>query len=345
MKAYLLALEIDSIKIGNSYDSLPLHCTLVHWFWLDTTKVDELITSLPKLMPKNLVLEAQHEEVFTGFTKTGTIPVTVTKVAKSRELQKFHNNVCALLDSLEVVYEKPEYIREGYVPHVTHQKGKKVSKGDSLKVTGAYLVEADAPEYGNPRRVLHAMPFGSQNEIQPDPLVALQQIVRALEVRFPDHNGPFEYGTRLAEEVGELIEVASEVVNDPSDATQKQHLLKEMQDVLRVVYGIAGLYDLTEKLPTSLYQFGMSDDPKDPIIHIIQLGIRSGELASAINHAEGTGIKKEKHGDNSSERVLQKAYALAQTVAWVAAYFGAEQELETHIIEVYQDYREKGFIF
>jgi hypothetical protein len=34
MKALLLALEIEPVEAGGIYDSLPLHCTLVHWFWV-----------------------------------------------------------------------------------------------------------------------------------------------------------------------------------------------------------------------------------------------------------------------------------------------------------------------
>lgn len=341
MKAYLLALAIDPVEIGKSYDSLPLHCTLVHWFWLDEPKVSELIASLPKFTPDSLTLEAQNEEVFTGFTKTGTVPVTVNKVTNSPELKKLHNNLCDLLDSLGVVYEKPEYVREGHVPHVTHQKGKKVSKGDSINAHGVYLVEAEAAEYGNPRRVLHTIRFN--NKPRPDTLVVLQQVVQALELRFPNHNGPFEYGTRLAEEVGELIEAASEVTNGLMDDTKKHHLLKEMEDVLRVVYGITGLYDLVEKLPTSFDTFDMTDDPKDLMAYIVQLGIRGGELASSVNHAEGMGVKKEKHGDTSPERVRDKAYALAQVVIWMTVYFNVEQELETQITKAYLEYKELGY--
>jgi hypothetical protein len=77
--------------------------------------------------------------------------------------------------------------------------------------------------------------------------------------------------------------------------------------------------------------------------YIVQLGVRSGELASAVNHAEGMGVKKEKHGNTSSERVRDKAYALAQVVAWMTTYFEAEQELEAHITKAYLEYKENGY--
>lgn len=32
MPAYLLVNEIEAVHNGTTYHSLPLHCTLVHWF-------------------------------------------------------------------------------------------------------------------------------------------------------------------------------------------------------------------------------------------------------------------------------------------------------------------------
>lgn len=182
------------------------------------------------------------------------------------------------------------------------------------------------------------------SNVQLDSLLALRQVVRALELRFPDHNGPFEYGTRLAEETGELIEAISDMrANVVSDA-QKHHLVKEVQDVLRVAYGIANLYNLAQRLPVSLDKFDPADNPRDLVAYIVQIGVASGELATAINHAEGVGVKKEKHGDTSSQHVYEKSYALARVIAWMVAYFDIGAELETQIAEAYLDYKEKGFI-
>lgn len=158
MKAYLLALEIDPVKIGATYDSLPLHCTLVHWFWAES---DEFITPL-KNDVKGLsapILHILGEEVFTGFTKTGTVPVRVNTVMKTDELTSLHEKVAGILEVVGVTYEKPEYIHEGYAAHVTHQKGAKLSEGDTARVAAVYLVSADAPAYGNPRKIIDKFTF------------------------------------------------------------------------------------------------------------------------------------------------------------------------------------------
>jgi NTP pyrophosphatase (non-canonical NTP hydrolase) len=182
------------------------------------------------------------------------------------------------------------------------------------------------------------------DNLRMDTLAALTSVVKALELRFPDHNGPFEYCTRLAEETGELIEVVYESKDGVASDEQKQHLIKEQQDVLRVVLGIVGIYKLDGELPTTLETFDDTNDPKSVVEYIVRLGIASGELASAVNHATGMGIKKEKHGEGAERQVLQRAKDVAQVVVWMVRFFNVETELEEQIAGAYRDYREKGFI-
>jgi len=183
------------------------------------------------------------------------------------------------------------------------------------------------------------------DSLQLDNLVALREVVKALERRFPDHNGPFEYGTRLAEELGELIEVLYEAKDGIKDDEQKDHLIKEQQDVLRVVLGILGLYGQSGVFPDNLDELLQDNaDPKNMTDYIVRIGVEGGELASAINHAEGMGVKKDKHGDGAQTKVLEKAKSLAQAVAWTVRYFDVEDDLGEQIAVSYRDYRENGYI-
>lgn len=73
---------------------------------------------------------------------------------------------------------------------------------------------------------------------------ALEAVVEALDNRFPDGNSAFQRVSRLAEECGEL---ASAVNHRENMGIKKQklgeatddNLVKELQDVLRAVLGIA----------------------------------------------------------------------------------------------------------
>jgi len=175
-------------------------------------------------------------------------------------------------------------------------------------------------------------------------MLALQDVVQALELRFPDHNGPFDYGTRLAEEMGELIEVMYAARGGVRSAEQADHLVKEMQDVVRVAYGIAGLYGLAGSLPQTLEAFSTEGDPKDTTAYMMLVGVRGGELASAVNHAEGMGIKKEKHGNDATWRILEAAQALAQVVIWAMLHFGVKAEFEARAAKSWTECQEMGFI-
>ncbi len=154
MKPYLIVCEITPMQVGDDYDMLPLHCTLVHWFWLDEgISISDLASSIGDIFVRPIELTPGEEQVFTAPTLNGDQPVRVTTVQPGLELTKLHASVCDLLDNLGARYEKPEYIRDGWRPHVTHQDGEIVDRrgyvSDSL-----YIVTAERPEYGSTRSVI-----------------------------------------------------------------------------------------------------------------------------------------------------------------------------------------------
>lgn len=154
MHAYLIVLEVTPMKAGEKYSMLPLHCTLVHWFWMGLDPAD--FTEKLEMVAKNftpLDLAATAEATYTGKTKQGVIPVTVDTVELTPDLKKLHFQICDELGKLGVQYTAPQYVKEGYAPHVTHQSGEKLQVGATHTSTALYLVEADAPEYGNDRRI------------------------------------------------------------------------------------------------------------------------------------------------------------------------------------------------
>jgi NTP pyrophosphatase (non-canonical NTP hydrolase) len=98
---------------------------------------------------------------------------------------------------------------------------------------------------------------GVPGTVVPDTFAALVATVYALTLRFPDHNGPFERVSRLAEEAGELaaavnhaeqmgVKVSKHGPFDPA------HLVKEVMDVLRAAVGIAAHYDLVDDLRAAI---------------------------------------------------------------------------------------------
>jgi NTP pyrophosphatase (non-canonical NTP hydrolase) len=85
----------------------------------------------------------------------------------------------------------------------------------------------------------------------------LYKIAEALNIKFPDGNGPFMIVTRLAEECGE---VAAEVNHferkgvkvDRLGAPNRRKFVKELQDVIGAVLQLALYYDLQTELEESV---------------------------------------------------------------------------------------------
>ena len=92
---------------------------------------------------------------------------------------------------------------------------------------------------------------------EPQVFEALKQVVAALDRRFPDGSLIFQRVSRLAEECGELASAVNHregmgVKQRKYGVPDDQELVKELQDVLRTVLGIAKHYGLEDALEESI---------------------------------------------------------------------------------------------
>lgn len=95
---------------------------------------------------------------------------------------------------------------------------------------------------------------------KPETFAALKAIVEALDRRFPDGNSAFQRVSRLAEECGELAAAVNHKENmgikqQKHGQATDEHLVKELQDVLRATLGIARHYGLEDQLEQSIEDF------------------------------------------------------------------------------------------
>jgi NTP pyrophosphatase (non-canonical NTP hydrolase) len=71
--------------------------------------------------------------------------------------------------------------------------------------------------------------------------------------------------------------------------------------------------------------------------HIItRLCEEAGELASAVNHFENTGIKRQKHGEPDRMALAKEIQDVVRTALCVARYYGVESEVEMAINGTYE---------
>lgn len=149
MSVYLIALELDPATVGQQYNSLPLHCTLMHWFRFDGG---------PALLQDTLtkVLSSQKPITLTG-TETheyGPLLVVATMVRLTDELTTLHTNLYRSLNDLGVRYVEPAWVGDGFEAHVTKQGETMLQAGESKASSTAFLVVAEGPEYQYPRTVI-----------------------------------------------------------------------------------------------------------------------------------------------------------------------------------------------
>lgn len=98
------------------------------------------------------------------------------------------------------------------------------------------------------------------NQSTPDTFTALRSIVASLDRRFPNGNDIFQRVSRLCEESGELASAVNHrermgIKQEKHGDADDDHLVKEIQDVMRAALGIARHYQLEDKLESSIHQF------------------------------------------------------------------------------------------
>ncbi len=82
----------------------------------------------------------------------------------------------------------------------------------------------------------------------------------------------------------------------------------------------------------------------NPFQMITCLCEEAGELASAVNHFENSGAKRQKHGEPDREALAKEVQDVIRTALRVARYYGIEAELKASIDRTYQSKIAEGYI-
>jgi NTP pyrophosphatase (non-canonical NTP hydrolase) len=82
----------------------------------------------------------------------------------------------------------------------------------------------------------------------------------------------------------------------------------------------------------------------DPFKIMTRLLEESGELAQAVNHFEGTGIKRQKYGEPDRAHLAKEVMDVLRCALQTALYYGIEQELEDCLESAYQRLQAEGWL-
>lgn len=82
---------------------------------------------------------------------------------------------------------------------------------------------------------------------------------------------------------------------------------------------------------------------ENPFQQITRLCEEAGELAQAVNHREGAGVKREKHGDPDDQAFVKEVQDVMVAALDIARYYGLLDELKRSIAERYDVHKRENF--
>jgi len=85
-------------------------------------------------------------------------------------------------------------------------------------------------------------------------------------------------------------------------------------------------------------------DSADPFQMMTRLLEECGELAQQINHFEGSGVKRDKHGEPDRVQLAKEIRDVLKCVVQVMDHYGVEEEVAASIEQYYQSLKREGFI-
>lgn len=83
---------------------------------------------------------------------------------------------------------------------------------------------------------------------------------------------------------------------------------------------------------------------RDPFQIMTRLAEECGELAAQVNHFEGSGVKRLKHGEPDKTKLAKEVMDVLRCALQVAAYYNAEAELEAVVAHSYRYMQAQGLI-
>jgi NTP pyrophosphatase (non-canonical NTP hydrolase) len=70
----------------------------------------------------------------------------------------------------------------------------------------------------------------------------------------------------------------------------------------------------------------------------------AGELAQAVNHWEGMGIKDSKYGSRDGAQLAKEVQDVVRAALGIGRHYGLESDVERSIERSYRDYQRDGYL-
>ena len=156
---YTLIQLLEDLPEGFEYDwkSWPLHVTVADVFAIDWT-IDTLSSKLTEFLSEQpaFAATADHDEFF-GPNKD----IRVVLINKTPELLALHEGTVQVLEEGNVIFNTPQYNKEGFLPHSTAQKHRQLQQGDIVPFNAVSIVDLFPNNDPYRRKILKTIPLKS----------------------------------------------------------------------------------------------------------------------------------------------------------------------------------------
>ncbi len=136
---YTIISILEDIDEDADFSSLdwPLHVTIVDMFAIQLD-IDNLINRMTIFAKKRkpIKTKASYDDYF-GQNNN----ILVTLLDMSKELLDLHYDVLLALECVGLVFDNPQFIREGFKAHCTAQSHVRLKEGDSVIINNLAIVD------------------------------------------------------------------------------------------------------------------------------------------------------------------------------------------------------------
>lgn len=156
---YTIIQLLEPVAEGTIYKPAdwPLHTTLADIFaidWSEETLLQNCAQEFQNL--KTISTTASDDEWF-GENKN----IQVTLLEKNAAITELHFALVTFLEKGNVQFNKPEFVRDGFKPHVTTQKDNHLQKGDEVVIDALTIIDMFPDDDPYLRKILKTIPLAT----------------------------------------------------------------------------------------------------------------------------------------------------------------------------------------
>lgn len=159
MADFLVAIEIDPMKVNAEYRTLPLHCTAIHWATVGAPAHTVAHAIGQVLRPYQPIGLKFKDRAMFGRRKD----VPVSRLQRTGEIIILHADLVDAFNEMGATYTDRDWVGDGYQPYVADVLGRNFEESSGMLARKLYLVELMEPQTLKIKIVVDEFTLGDAN--------------------------------------------------------------------------------------------------------------------------------------------------------------------------------------